>query len=77
MLGGGRTGETNCLFRGRWWGTRVRREGLRLRRAVPDIMAMADRVAYLLDSPDCRVTLGSAARDKAAQRHDIKGPRRV
>lgn len=38
-----------------------------------DTLAMADRVVSLLDSPDFRVTIGSAARRKVAQRHDIKG----
>ena len=37
-----------------------------------DIMEMADRVVSLLDSPDCRLTFGSTARSKVAQRHDIK-----
>jgi glycosyltransferase involved in cell wall biosynthesis len=36
-----------------------------------DIMAMADRVVALLDSPDCRLTMGSAAQRKVAQRHDV------
>jgi glycosyltransferase involved in cell wall biosynthesis len=36
-----------------------------------DIMAMADRVVSLLDSSDCRLTMGAAARRKVAQRHDI------
>jgi glycosyltransferase involved in cell wall biosynthesis len=36
-----------------------------------DIMAMADRVVPLLDSLECRVTMGSAARRKVMQRHDI------
>lgn len=36
-----------------------------------DIMAMADRVVCLLDSSDCRLTMGAAARRKVAQRHDI------
>jgi glycosyltransferase involved in cell wall biosynthesis len=36
-----------------------------------DIMAMADRVLSLLDSPDCRLTMGTAARRKVAERHDV------
>ncbi len=36
-----------------------------------DIMAMAKRVTYLLDSPDCRATMGEAARRKVAQLNDI------
>jgi glycosyltransferase involved in cell wall biosynthesis len=36
-----------------------------------DIMAMADRVVHLLDSLECRVTMGTAARRKVTQRHDI------
>jgi glycosyltransferase involved in cell wall biosynthesis len=36
-----------------------------------DIMAMADRVVPLLDSLECRVTMGAAARRKVTQRHDI------
>jgi glycosyltransferase involved in cell wall biosynthesis len=36
-----------------------------------DIMTMAERVVSLLDSPDCRLTMGAAARLKVAQRHDI------
>lgn len=36
-----------------------------------DIMAMAQRVTYLLDSPDCRATMGEAARRKVTQLHDI------
>jgi glycosyltransferase involved in cell wall biosynthesis len=38
-----------------------------------DTMAMADRVVSLLDSQECRVTIGSAARRKVAQRHDLNG----
>jgi glycosyltransferase involved in cell wall biosynthesis len=36
-----------------------------------DMMAMTDRVVFLLDSADCRLTMGAAARGKVAQRHDI------
>jgi glycosyltransferase involved in cell wall biosynthesis len=36
-----------------------------------DIMAMADRVVRLLDSLECRVTMGAAARRKVTRRHDI------
>jgi glycosyltransferase involved in cell wall biosynthesis len=36
-----------------------------------DIIAMADRVVSLLDSPECRLTMGAAARRKVAQRHDV------
>jgi hypothetical protein len=36
-----------------------------------DIMAMADRVVSLVDSPECRLTMGAAARRKVAQRHDV------
>jgi glycosyltransferase involved in cell wall biosynthesis len=36
-----------------------------------DIMAMVDRVVSLLDSLECRVTMGAAARRKVMQRHDI------
>ena len=36
-----------------------------------DIVAMADRVVCLLDSPDSRLTMGTAARGKVAQRHDV------
>jgi len=36
-----------------------------------DIMAMAGRVIALLDSPECRFTMGAAARRKVVQRHDI------
>jgi glycosyltransferase involved in cell wall biosynthesis len=36
-----------------------------------DIRAMANRVAFLLDSPDCRSTMGAAARRKVTKRHDI------
>lgn len=36
-----------------------------------DTMTMAKRVIYLLDSPDCRATMGAAARHKVAQLHDI------
>lgn len=36
-----------------------------------DITAMAQRVIHLLDSPDCRVTMGEAARRKVTQLHDI------
>jgi glycosyltransferase involved in cell wall biosynthesis len=38
-----------------------------------DIMAMANRVVPLLDSLECRVTMGAAARRKVMQRHDISG----
>ena len=36
-----------------------------------DMMAMANRVVSLLDSGDCRLTMGMAARRKVLQRHDI------
>jgi glycosyltransferase involved in cell wall biosynthesis len=36
-----------------------------------DMMAMANRVVSLLDSGDCRLTMGMAARRKVVQRHDI------
>ena len=36
-----------------------------------DIVAMANRVVTLLDSGDCRLTMGMAARRKVVQRHDI------
>lgn len=36
-----------------------------------DIMTMADRVVSLLDSSDCRLTMGAAARRKVAQRQDV------
>jgi glycosyltransferase involved in cell wall biosynthesis len=36
-----------------------------------DIMAMADRVVLLLDSLECRVTMGAAARRKVTERHDV------
>jgi len=36
-----------------------------------DMMAMANRVVTLLDSGDCRLTMGMAARRKVVQRHDI------
>ena len=36
-----------------------------------DIMAMADRVGLLLDSLECRITMGAAARRKVTRRHDI------
>lgn len=36
-----------------------------------DTMAMARRVVSLLDSPKCRADMGSAARRKVAQRHDV------
>ena len=36
-----------------------------------DVAAMADRVIYLLDSSERRLTMGAAARRKVAQRHDI------
>ena len=36
-----------------------------------DIMAMADRAVALLDSADCRLTMGAAAQRKVAQRHDV------
>lgn len=36
-----------------------------------DIMAMADGVVSLLDSPECRLGMGAAGRRKVAQRHDI------
>jgi glycosyltransferase involved in cell wall biosynthesis len=36
-----------------------------------DIMVMADRVVSLPDSLDLRIAIGSAARHKVAQRHNI------
>ena len=36
-----------------------------------DMMAMANRVVSLIDSGDCRLTMGMAARRKVVQRHDI------
>jgi glycosyltransferase involved in cell wall biosynthesis len=41
--------------------------------AVPyiDVTAMADRVLFLLDHADCRLSMGRAARLKVSQRHDI------
>lgn len=36
-----------------------------------DITAMAQRAIHLLDSPDCRATMGEAARRKVTQLHDI------
>lgn len=36
-----------------------------------DVAAMGDRVISLLDCRSCRLTMGSAARRKVAQRHDI------
>jgi len=36
-----------------------------------DIVAMAERIVHLLDSLQCRVTMGTAARRKVTQRHDI------
>lgn len=36
-----------------------------------DITAMAQRVIYLLDLPDCCTTMGEAARRKVTQLHDI------
>jgi glycosyltransferase involved in cell wall biosynthesis len=36
-----------------------------------DLMAMTNRVVYLLDSLECRITMGAAARRKVMQRHDI------
>jgi glycosyltransferase involved in cell wall biosynthesis len=36
-----------------------------------DVMAMANRVVHLLDSLECRVTMGAAARRKVMKRHDI------
>jgi glycosyltransferase involved in cell wall biosynthesis len=36
-----------------------------------DTMAMARRVVSLLDSPKCRADMGSAARRKVEQRHDV------
>jgi len=36
-----------------------------------DIVAMAERIVNLLDSLQCRVTMGAAARRKVTQRHDI------
>jgi glycosyltransferase involved in cell wall biosynthesis len=44
-----------------------------------DIMAMAERVVHLLDSSQCRLKMGTAARKKVMQRHDVSkaGPRIV
>ena len=41
--------------------------------AVPymDVTAMAERVVFLLDDADCRLSMGKAARLKVSQRHDI------
>jgi len=36
-----------------------------------DITEMADRVVSLLDSSDCRLRMGAAARRKVAERHDV------
>ena len=36
-----------------------------------DVAAMAHRVVLLLDSPECRLTMGEAARRKVSERHDI------
>jgi glycosyltransferase involved in cell wall biosynthesis len=36
-----------------------------------DITEMANRVVFLLNSPERRVSMGKAAREKVAQRHDI------
>jgi len=36
-----------------------------------DVEAMADRVIALLDSAECRLTMGANARRKVAERHDI------
>jgi glycosyltransferase involved in cell wall biosynthesis len=36
-----------------------------------DIVAMADRAISLLDSPECRLTMGAAVQRKVALRHDI------
>lgn len=36
-----------------------------------DTEAMADRVARLLDCPQCRIKMGEAARAKVAKRHDV------
>jgi glycosyltransferase involved in cell wall biosynthesis len=36
-----------------------------------DTIAMAERVVFLLDSPSCRIAMGSAARRKVAQKHDV------
>lgn len=38
-----------------------------------DIQALTERVISLLDSPECRYKLGSAAKRKVAERHDIGG----
>ena len=38
-----------------------------------DVMGMADRVVFLLDSLECRITMGASAGRKVAQRHDIRG----
>jgi glycosyltransferase involved in cell wall biosynthesis len=36
-----------------------------------DIMAMAERVLHLLDSSECRVKMGTVAREKVMRRHDV------
>jgi glycosyltransferase involved in cell wall biosynthesis len=36
-----------------------------------DVTAMAGRIASLLESADCRIKMGAAARRKVAERHDI------
>lgn len=36
-----------------------------------DVAAMAERVLCLLESPECRMKMGTAARRKVAERHDI------
>jgi glycosyltransferase involved in cell wall biosynthesis len=42
-----------------------------------DVAAMAERTVCLLDSPDCRLKMGQAARRKVVERHDVSvaGPR--
>lgn len=43
-----------------------------------DVRGMAERVIYLLDSAECRLKMGAAARRKVAERHDISiGARRI
>jgi glycosyltransferase involved in cell wall biosynthesis len=36
-----------------------------------DLDAMVSRLSELLDSPQCRLRMGEAARQKGVQRHDV------
>ena len=36
-----------------------------------DIVAMVERILYLFDSSQCRLKMGTAAREKVVQRHDV------